>query len=948
MGVTERAAQTAAARKSRVQVTREGWWIDGQRRILLCASLFYFRVPKELWADRIERVAQAGYHALDVYIPWNYHEPQRGTLLFDGDRDVRAFFRLAQEAGLYIIARPGPYICSEYDGGALPAWLYPELGHPEVDRHSETTFHSGHRVLRQPDERFLHEVSRWYDAIFPILREEQLDAGGPVLAVQIDNELDFYPCTDPKGYLSFLKERALAHGITVPLLACSGEDGVSAATGDLEGVVPTANIYSRYRAPGLEERARRVRELLEERNAPLTITETDRNHFTLRRLLSAGARFLGPYLQASGHHTGYWAGQNNWGKPSTFLQTDYDFGGMIGTDGELRDEYYDGRVFAGMIAALEPELTTSKAGVSPVEVVEPGEGESAQNLRRLPASTLTSTLGARFVFVPNLGDQPLQVTSPLPATVLPHRVAVLSFDVDFASRGAPVKLVSSNAEICRLHKTDRALIAVVAFDPLPAQESLKSASSQPDGPSDGGAGHAPPSPVELVLEAEKGASVLTVRGLVQVEPLQQEAERARWRITVPLEGHQRDDLGAALVDAGDSRLVLLFAPRWLAGRAWEVTEAGPAGQAGQSHAMGGVLHLGWDWVSADGSVMRRHHGQRVYRVTPTGSIHELPAEELERRSRPLSLPAATAQAYDRVAKPDPLARLRSTPAEKRWQGDARYLETLGVYYGAAYYRFRVTLDRADNLRPGLWINGASDAVSFYINGRYLGTALPRGRSVWLTGELPWQPGENEVVVRAEIMGHSNFHDTTVPVTHLGSMRGLAGPVVLSETSPGESEYERHAREDRLPSRDPGFIYGAPKPAGTIVETTWELWREPLLEPEDAELPTTGPHAFPLELEGGAFAEVRVPLPDTNSDIPLWARLVGKEIKGELWLGRRLVGRFWLSDNPDVAFTGGRWPDRIWLPQPWLSEKAITLRLLGTGRNGGVLERIEWLRSMGGA
>src|SRR5690606_33087234 len=162
-----------------------------------------------------------------------------------------------------------------------------------------------------------------------------------------------------------------------------------------------------------------------------------------------------------------------------------------------------------MIAALEPELTTSKAGVSPVEVVEPGEGESAQNLRRLPASTLTSTRGARFVFVPNLGDQPLQVTSPLPATVLPHRVAVLSFDV-------------------------------VAFDPRPAHDSLKSATSKPDGPSDGGAGHAPPSPVELVLEAEKGASVLTVRGLVQVEPLQQEAERARWRITVPLEGHQRD------------------------------------------------------------------------------------------------------------------------------------------------------------------------------------------------------------------------------------------------------------------------------------------------------------------------------------------------------------------------------------------------------------------------
>src|SRR5690606_41623867 len=125
--------------------------------------------------------------------------------------------------------------------------------------------------------------------------------------------------------------------------------------GDLEGVGPTANLYSRYRAPGLEERARRVREQLLARGAPLTITETDRNHFTLRRLLSAGAHFLGPYLQVSGHHTGYFAGQNNWGKPSTFLQNDYDFGGMIGPDGELRDEFYEARILSGMIAALEAE-----------------------------------------------------------------------------------------------------------------------------------------------------------------------------------------------------------------------------------------------------------------------------------------------------------------------------------------------------------------------------------------------------------------------------------------------------------------------------------------------------------------------------------------------------------------------------------------------------------------
>src|SRR5690606_41332795 len=129
----------------------------------------------------------------------------------------------------------------------------------------------------------------------------------------------------------------------------------SAAAGDVTGVEPTADLHGRQRAGALEGRARSVRDQLERRGAPLTTPETDRNHFTLRRLLSAGARFLGPYLQVSGHHTGYFAGQNNWGKPSTFLQNDYDFGGMIGPDGELRDEFYEARILSGMIAALEAE-----------------------------------------------------------------------------------------------------------------------------------------------------------------------------------------------------------------------------------------------------------------------------------------------------------------------------------------------------------------------------------------------------------------------------------------------------------------------------------------------------------------------------------------------------------------------------------------------------------------
>ena len=916
-------------------------------------------MPKELWAARIESVAQSGYHALDVYIPWNYHEPERGEYLFDGDRDVRAFLRLARDAGLYVIARPGPYICSEWDGGALPAWLYPAFGQPEADPRSQTTFHSGHRILRQADERFLREVARWYDAVLPILREEQLDAGGAVLAVQIDNELDFYPCADPKGYLSFLKECVKSHGITVPILACSGEDGVSKATGDLEGVVPTANIYSRYRAEGLEERARRVRDELLQRNAPLSVTETDRNHFTLRRLLSAGAHFLGPYLQVSGHHTGYFAGQNNWGKPSTFLQNDYDFGGMVGPDGELREEFYEARILSGMIAAFESELVAAQPGNAVIRTTAPG----SEGQRRV-VSALSCPSGARFLFIPNLQDEPLEVIEPIRVTVPPHRVAVAASDIDFASSGIPVTLLRSNAEIARLTPTSRGCVAVVAYDPISGAELVFEA--DPEGAITPAYGD-----VQVIRDQ---ADHETATGQVEASP---RGERRRWRVVVPPgkrgevsgegpsaaeEAHDSeapangsgtgdDGLKIAVLSGGETRLVLVFAPRPLAARAWEVNIESDDGA---------VLEIGWDWMSADGSSSLLHCQRDVYRIMADGSAQRLEKRSVARHVRRPWLPATPAREFRLVEKRAPIDLLARVRPHQSWQGDARYLESLGVHYGAAYYRFTVDIGAASlgeqegrssgagaaERTPGLWIGGASDAVSFYINGIYMGTALPRGRSVWLVGRLPWRTGENEIVVRTEIMGHSNFHDATVPVTHLGSMRGLAPPVLISERTPGAGEYEEHVRTASMPSRDASFIYGAPQPGGRVVDAAWQLWRASIVE-EEAEGALGAVRPFPLKLSGGEFAELQVVPPSLDGHLPLWVRLLGQGIKGELWLSRRLVGRFWLQDHPDLLFTGGRWRDRIWLPHSWLGDAPLTIRLMGADRRGGILNGIEWLESIGG-
>ncbi|HEY8363033.1 MAG TPA: beta-galactosidase, partial [Tissierellaceae bacterium] len=161
-------------KSKQVSLDKMGLKIDGQYTILLCASLFYFRIPEGLWRDRMKKIRFAGYNCIDVYFPWNYHEIKKDTWLFSGQRDVDRFLTMAEEEGLYVVARPGPYICSEWDGGGLPAYLFAEKN----------------IKIRDNDQRYLSYVSKWYDHILPIIAKHQVTRGGSVVLVQLENELD--------------------------------------------------------------------------------------------------------------------------------------------------------------------------------------------------------------------------------------------------------------------------------------------------------------------------------------------------------------------------------------------------------------------------------------------------------------------------------------------------------------------------------------------------------------------------------------------------------------------------------------------------------------------------------------------------------------------------------------------------------------------------------------
>lgn len=421
--------------------------VDGEPRILLCASLFYFRIPRSQWRERLEQVRASGYTSIDVYLPWNFHETAPGVWDFSGERDVAAFLDLAAEVGLLVVARPGPYICSEWDGGALPAWLTLD---PDLR-------------LRQHEPRFLEQVARWFDQVVPLLAARQLGdplgarttgtgAAGTVVLVQAENELDFFDCDDRAGYVGALRDLLVGQGITVPVVACSGQGDLQGATGDADGVVPACNFYPDDASPAVETEVLRYTAELAERGLPLLVTETNRLHVTLRRLLVSGARLLAPYLQASGYNFGATPSVGNWGDPGSFMAHDYDFAGYVTPEGTERHGFLEAQLLARVVSTLGPRLAAATTAVhAAVELEHVGFPTSDH------VAALELAGGGRLVGLPNLSREPgtavvRAADGPVEVEVAGMQCAFLLVDLPLAGWGRPETLAFASADLVGVHE----------------------------------------------------------------------------------------------------------------------------------------------------------------------------------------------------------------------------------------------------------------------------------------------------------------------------------------------------------------------------------------------------------------------------------------------------------------------------------------------------------------
>jgi beta-galactosidase len=199
--------------------------LDGKPFQIISGAIHYARVPRAYWRDRLRKARAMGLNTVETYVFWNLHETSPGAFDFSGQKDIADFIREAQQEGLFVILRPGPYVCAEWDFGGLPAWLLREPG----------------MVVRSSNPLFMAATTRWFHRLGKELAPLQSAYGGPILAVQVENEYVSFG-TD-SAYMRGVKQMLLDSGFDQAMLYTA--DGASQADKSLLPELPAAINFGR-------------------------------------------------------------------------------------------------------------------------------------------------------------------------------------------------------------------------------------------------------------------------------------------------------------------------------------------------------------------------------------------------------------------------------------------------------------------------------------------------------------------------------------------------------------------------------------------------------------------------------------------------------------------------------------------------------------------------------
>lgn len=304
--------------------------LNGKPFTVKAAELHYTRIPAPYWEHRIEMCKALGMNTICLYVFWNIHEQTEGQFDFTGQNDIAAFCRLAQKHGMYVIVRPGPYVCAEWEMGGLPWWL---MKKKDI-------------VLRTLDPYFMERTAIFMKEVGKQLAPLQITRGGNIIMVQVENEYGAYAVDKP--YVSAIRDIVKSAGFTeVPLFQCDWSSTFD--RNGLDDLLWTINFGT---GANIEQQFKRLKEARPE--TPLMCSEFwsgwfdhwGRKHETrpaksmvqgIKDMLDRNISFS-LYMAHGGTTFGHWGGANN---PSySAMCSSYDYDAPISEPGWTTDKYF--------------------------------------------------------------------------------------------------------------------------------------------------------------------------------------------------------------------------------------------------------------------------------------------------------------------------------------------------------------------------------------------------------------------------------------------------------------------------------------------------------------------------------------------------------------------------------------------------------------------------------
>ena len=209
-----------------LEIRGKEFYLNDKRINIYSGAMHYFRTMPEYWEDRLTKIKLCGFNTVETYVCWNLHEPKKGEYCFDGILDIERFLKIAEKVGLYVIVRPGPYICAEWDFGGLPPWLL-------KDRNLR---------LRCNNDIYKKHVEDWFTLLFNKLRPYLESNGGNVIMMQVENEYGSYG--NDREYLEYIKGLYAKLDMNVLLFTADGNWCNMLSSGSVDGVYKVLNFGS--------------------------------------------------------------------------------------------------------------------------------------------------------------------------------------------------------------------------------------------------------------------------------------------------------------------------------------------------------------------------------------------------------------------------------------------------------------------------------------------------------------------------------------------------------------------------------------------------------------------------------------------------------------------------------------------------------------------------------